>query len=132
MARELKFLVAMIGLAVACGGSNKEPNSANDMNTAGTPGTPSDSAPEAEPMPSDGSGATGGTMPGEGASEPPPAPTSLAPRPRDLADAKASLAMPAEPTNAGKKGMPGGKSGTGGTSPSGGTSSKGGTSPKAP
>lgn len=130
MTRNLTALISTLAfVAAACGGSNKEPNAPDDTNTAGTTMTPSDTAPESAPMPGEGSGGTEGTTPGGGSSDPAlPPPTSGVPADQDLIHAKAFAAMPAEATNAGKKGTTGpGKSGTGGKSGSGGSSSSGGT-----
>ena len=129
MTSNFKVLISTIGLVVACGGSNNEANSADDVNNtspapAETPeSTPAESAPPSDAAPSDGA-----TTPGETSPEAPTPPTSLRSTDSELLSARSSFALPAEAANAGKTGV-GGKSGKTGTT-GGSSSSTGGTSSK--
>jgi len=128
MTSNFKVLISTCALAVACGGSNNEANSADDANNPAptpvdtTPSTPPESAPPSDAAPADG------TTPGGSSPEAPTPPTSMGPTDGELLPARSSVAMPAEGANAGKTGS-GGKTGKTGTT-GGSSSSTGGTSSK--
>jgi len=121
MTSNFKVLISTIGLVVACGGSNNEANSADDINTtAPAPGETPESTPSESMPPSDAAPMDGAT-PGDASPDAPTPPTSMR-------SSEGALLL-AEGT-AGKTGA-GGKTGTTGTtggrsSSTGGASSKGG------